>query len=97
MNRTDLAEPAASLPRPDSGNGWHREIGNTPSAPGALLSPVSAGKKWWALAAVCPAVVAVGVDGTVLNVALPTLSAALLHSVRAAFVHAEGNVELVGT
>jgi DHA2 family multidrug resistance protein-like MFS transporter len=77
MNRTDLAQPAASLPRPDSGNGWHRETRDTPSTRGALLSPVSAGKKWWALAAVCLAVVAVGVDGTVLSVALPTLSSAL--------------------
>jgi DHA2 family multidrug resistance protein-like MFS transporter len=34
-------------------------------------------RRWWALAAVCLAVLAVGVDGTVLSVALPTLSKAL--------------------
>jgi DHA2 family multidrug resistance protein-like MFS transporter len=34
-------------------------------------------RRWWALAAVSLAVVAVGLDGTVLSVALPTLSTAL--------------------
>jgi DHA2 family multidrug resistance protein-like MFS transporter len=34
-------------------------------------------RRWWALGAVCLAVLAVGVDGTVLSVALPTLSRAL--------------------
>jgi DHA2 family multidrug resistance protein-like MFS transporter len=34
-------------------------------------------RRWWALGAVCLAVLAVGVDGTVLSVALPTLSKAL--------------------
>jgi MFS transporter, DHA2 family, multidrug resistance protein len=44
-----------------------------PSAPVAL----PATKKWWALGALVLAVLAVGVDGTVLSVALPTLSNAL--------------------
>lgn len=35
------------------------------------------GRKWWALVGVSLAVVAVGLDSTVLNVALPTLAAAL--------------------
>jgi EmrB/QacA subfamily drug resistance transporter len=35
------------------------------------------GRRWWALGAVSLAVVAVGLDGTVLSVALPTLSRAL--------------------
>jgi MFS transporter, DHA2 family, multidrug resistance protein len=34
-------------------------------------------RRWWALGAVALAMVAVGVDGTVLSVALPTLSRAL--------------------
>src|SRR5580658_21202 len=34
-------------------------------------------RRWWALGAVCVAVLAVGVDGTVLSVASPTLSKAL--------------------
>jgi MFS family permease len=34
-------------------------------------------RRWWALGAVCLGVLAVGVDGTVLSVALPTLSKAL--------------------
>src|SRR5450631_3405149 len=34
-------------------------------------------RKWWALGAVSLVVVAVGLDGTVLSVALPTLSNAL--------------------
>ncbi|MGD1032883.1 MAG: MFS transporter [Candidatus Dormibacteria bacterium] len=34
-------------------------------------------RKWWALSAVCLGCLAVGVDGTVLSVALPTLSKAL--------------------
>src|SRR5580700_1337846 len=34
-------------------------------------------RRWWALGAVCLTVLAVGVDGTVLSVALPTLSRAL--------------------
>jgi MFS transporter, DHA2 family, multidrug resistance protein len=34
-------------------------------------------RRWWALGAVCLAVLAVGLDGTVLSVALPTLSKAL--------------------
>jgi MFS family permease len=34
-------------------------------------------RRWWALGAVCLAVLAVGVDGTVLSVALPTLAKAL--------------------
>jgi MFS transporter, DHA2 family, multidrug resistance protein len=34
-------------------------------------------RRWWALAAVSAAVLAVGIDGTVLSVALPTLSRAL--------------------
>ncbi|HEX6738405.1 MAG TPA: DHA2 family efflux MFS transporter permease subunit [Vicinamibacteria bacterium] len=42
----------------------------TPPAAGAR-------SRWWALGALVPAVVAVGVDGTVLSVALPTLAGAL--------------------
>src|SRR5580698_3913070 len=38
---------------------------------------VSANRGWWALGALALAVLAVGVDGTVLSVALPTLSKAL--------------------
>ena len=38
---------------------------------------VSASRRWWALGALALAVLAVGVDGTVLSVALPTLSKAL--------------------
>src|SRR2546421_894764 len=34
-------------------------------------------RKWWALGALTLAVMAVGLDGTVLSVALPTLAAAL--------------------
>jgi MFS family permease len=34
-------------------------------------------RKWWALGALALAVLAAGVDGTVLSVALPTLSVAL--------------------
>src|SRR5579863_204927 len=34
-------------------------------------------RKWWALAAITLAVLAVGLDGTVLSVALPTLATAL--------------------
>ena len=37
----------------------------------------SANRRWWALGALALAVLAVGVDGTVLSVALPTLSKAL--------------------
>src|ERR1035441_306609 len=37
----------------------------------------SAGKRWWALVALSVAVLAVGVDLTVLNVALPTLARSL--------------------
>ena len=44
-----------------------------PSAPVAMPG----NKKWWALGALVLAVLAVGVDGTVLSVALPTLSKAL--------------------
>ena len=44
-----------------------------PSAPVAVPGT----KKWWALGALVLAVLAVGVDGTVLSVALPTLSKAL--------------------
>jgi DHA2 family multidrug resistance protein-like MFS transporter len=46
---------------------------NYSPAPGA--GPRS--RRWWALGGVCLAVLAVGVDGTVLSVALPTLSSAL--------------------
>jgi MFS transporter, DHA2 family, multidrug resistance protein len=38
---------------------------------------VSGGRRWWALGAVSLAVLAVGLDGTVLSVALPTLAGAL--------------------
>ncbi len=34
-------------------------------------------RKWWALGAITLAVLAVGLDGTILNVALPTLASAL--------------------
>lgn len=44
-----------------------------PSAPAAALGM----RRWWALGAVSLAMLAVGVDGTVLSVALPTLSSAL--------------------
>jgi EmrB/QacA subfamily drug resistance transporter len=37
-------------------------------------SPADGSRRWWALGALAFAVVAVGVDGTVLSVALPTLS-----------------------
>ena len=37
----------------------------------------SSGRRWWALGAVSLAVVAVGLDGTVMSVALPTLAASL--------------------
>ena len=46
-----------------------------PNAP--MPTAVLGRRKWWALGAVCLAVLAVGVDGTVLSVALPTLSKAL--------------------
>lgn len=39
-------------------------------------------RRWWALGAVCLAVVAVGVDSTVLSVALPTLARALHASLK---------------
>jgi DHA2 family multidrug resistance protein-like MFS transporter len=39
--------------------------------------PSSANGRWWALGAVSLAVIAVGLDGTVLSVALPTLAHAL--------------------
>ncbi|MGO9965084.1 MAG: MFS transporter [Acidimicrobiales bacterium] len=39
--------------------------------------PASVNRRWWALGALALAVLAVGVDGTVLSVALPTLSKAL--------------------
>jgi MFS transporter, DHA2 family, multidrug resistance protein len=45
-------------------------------APSAA-SAVPGTRKWWALGALVVAVLAVGVDGTVLSVALPTLSKAL--------------------
>jgi EmrB/QacA subfamily drug resistance transporter len=45
---------------------------NSPTAAAA-----SANRRWWALGALALAVLAVGVDGTVLSVALPTLSKAL--------------------
>src|ERR1035437_1798132 len=42
------------------------------------LQPRSLGaRRWWALGAVSLAVLAVGLDGTVLSVALPTLAAKL--------------------
>jgi EmrB/QacA subfamily drug resistance transporter len=44
-----------------------------PTGPAAA----SANRRWWALGALALAVLAVGVDGTVLSVALPTLSKAL--------------------
>ena len=46
---------------------------DNPPAPVAA----SANRRWWALGALALAVLAVGVDGTVLSVALPTLSKAL--------------------
>src|SRR5580698_9458929 len=42
-----------------------------------MVQPALASKRWLALGAVCLAVLAVGVDGTVLSVAIPTLSRAL--------------------
>ena len=44
-----------------------------------LPAPAAArgNRRWWALGALCLAGLAVGVDGTVLSVALPTLSRAL--------------------
>lgn len=47
-------------------------LGDT-SATGAVLGT----RKWWALGALSMAILAGGVDGTILSVALPTLSAAL--------------------
>ena len=47
-------------------------LSNTPAPIAA-----SANRRWWALGALALAVLAVGVDGTVLSVALPTLSKAL--------------------
>ena len=44
---------------------------------GEASSPRRAGKRWWALVALSIAVLVVGVDLTVLNVALPTLAASL--------------------
>ena len=41
------------------------------------MTTSSGSRRWWALGAVCLGVLAVGVDGTVLSVALPTLSKAL--------------------
>ncbi len=43
----------------------------------SAATAVAGTKKWWALGALVLAVLAVGVDGTVLSVALPTLSKAL--------------------
>ncbi len=43
----------------------------------SAVSAVPGRRKWWALGALVLAVLAVGVDGTVLSVALPTLSKAL--------------------
>jgi MFS transporter, DHA2 family, multidrug resistance protein len=40
-------------------------------------SPISDGRRWWALGAVSLSVLAVGLDGTVLSVALPTLAVKL--------------------
>ena len=37
----------------------------------------SATRKWWALGALTLAVLAVGLDGTILSVAIPTLAGAL--------------------
>jgi DHA2 family multidrug resistance protein-like MFS transporter len=45
------------------------------ASPAAFAAPGT--RKWWALGALVLAVLAVGVDGTVLSVALPTLSKAL--------------------
>ena len=39
----------------------------------SAVSAVPGRRKWWALGALVLAVLAVGVDGTVLSVALPTL------------------------
>ncbi|HEX2820447.1 MAG TPA: MFS transporter [Streptosporangiaceae bacterium] len=49
------------------------------TAPSDALSPiaVSGTRRWWALAALGLAVLVVGIDGTVLSVALPTLARAL--------------------
>ena len=49
------------------------------STSGAIFSAIAAtgNRRWWALGALALAVLAVGVDGTVLSVALPTLSKAL--------------------
>src|SRR5271163_4463158 len=46
--------------------------------PGQIAA--SAHQRWWALGALSLAILAVGVDGTVLSVALPTLSKALYAS-----------------
>jgi len=43
----------------------------------SAATTVAGTKKWWALGALVLAVLAVGVDGTVLSVALPTLSTAM--------------------
>lgn len=43
----------------------------------ATLTSVSVGRRWWTLAALVTCTIAVGLDLTVLNVALPTLAGAL--------------------
>ena len=43
----------------------------------AMTTTPTGARRWWALGAVMLAVLAVGLDGTVLSVALPTLASAL--------------------
>ncbi len=72
--------PAADRPAPD-----HPGPGRPPQDPGTGRLPQSTGqpqstghpRRWWALFSLVPAVLAIGLDSTVLSVALPTLGVRL--------------------
>src|SRR3989442_12167222 len=43
----------------------------------AVQRPVGFDRRWWVLAVLCLSLLVIGIDNTILNVALPTLSRAL--------------------
>ena len=72
--RLALSEPGTQHPRSSHGNTHtHRHFDLGPGIRGGTTRR----GRWWALAALVLCVLAVGLDGTVLTVALPTLAGAL--------------------
>src|SRR5262245_34358815 len=65
--RADPADARPGVPRSSDVPSEHLRVAVTST------TPVTGGRRWWVLAVLCLSLVIVGIDSSILNVALPTL------------------------